>query len=130
MDLYEALKEGKSKEELTKLFQSELKLAEHRIQEEKIKEENEYFAAQRIADFRQDLINACLNYIEVICDDDLDDDEEEYITTLIQEGLLLIEAEIKKNDFLKKIFLKPSFLAKESGNISDAVLSEFLASLR
>lgn len=131
MDLYEALKSGTSAEELLADFRKDLDAANKRIEQEK--KESETKREEIIKVYREDLVLALYNYMEVIFDKDLSD------TLTIKDletSVLAFEKELKAvRDIAKFAKFTPKLSKPDSVKIvasakDDDVINAFIKSLK
>lgn len=134
MDLYEALKAGTSAEELLKAFHKDLDEANARIAaEQKAAADKEY-----LADCRERLAEAIIEYTEALFGEDLD---ESFSTESVVKTLKGFEKEAKQTiAFSKKLDKilektksedkKPIGIKVTTGSIDDDIIAQFLKSLK
>lgn len=139
MDLYEALKAGTSAEELLKAFHKDLDEANARIaaeQEEEAAADKEY-----LADCRECLTEAIIEYAEALFGEDLD---ESFSAESVIENLKGFEKEAKRAKqaiaFSKKLDKilektksedkKPIGIKVTTRSIDDDIIAQFLKSLK
>ena len=137
MDLYEALKAGTSAEELLKAFHKDLDEANARIAaEQEAAADKEY-----LADCRECLAEAIMEYAEALFGEDLD---ESFSTESVIENLKGFEKEAKRAKqaiaFSKKLDKilektksedkKPVGIKVTTRSIDDDIIAQFLKSLK
>lgn len=125
MDLYEALKDGVSEEELKATFEKELESARSRVQKEVQASRDKKIVDAARANF----ISAAIDYAEAITgDEDLSDLQEE-----LEETLETYEAEMSafKNiiDFFGKKFANGDASVNVKISTDDDILKAFIKSL-
>ena len=139
MDLYEALKNGTSEDELQKSFDEQLAKARMRIAAEKKKEEEESLKKakqQQVNNCREALAESILKYADSLFGSDVFaiypiEDVEEELKNFEKEVDNLYDLLSTFNDLLKKAEIKtPSLKVKKSSRGDDDIIQSFLESLK
>lgn len=142
MDLYEALKNGTSEDELQKSFDEQLAKARMRIAAEKKKEEEESLKRvkrQQVDHCRRCLIDSILDYADSLFGSDvlaifpIEDAVEKELKDFEKETDNLTDLLSVFNDLLKGIDVKktPSLKVKKSSRgDDDIIIQSFLESLK
>lgn len=135
MDLYEALKAGTSEEELLKAFHKDLDEANARIAaEQEATADKEY-----LADCREVLAEAIINYLEAFLGEDLDESfSVESVIKTLEEFEKEMEQTVAISKRLDKIFEKAKSDNKKPVGIKittrsvddDDIITQFLKSLK
>lgn len=133
MDLYEALKAGTSAEELLRAFHKDLDEANARIAaEEEAAADKEY-----LADCRDDLAEAILEYTKALLGEDLDESiSVEYIIKLLKEFEEDMKQTVTFSKKLNKVFEKTNNepigikVTTHSIDDDDDIITQFLKSLK
>ena len=104
-DFYKALSEGVSEQELRKIFEDELTAAKAQLNKDKMRE--------KVETYRGYLIEDLLNYLEVLVDDDVPDNDYDRIYNMIEEWIkpfedLVMSLDIKhlSNEELERAILE------------------------
>ena len=121
MDLYEALKNGKSEDELIRLFSKDLAEAKEKIEVEKAAQCKAEEKKRWREDCRNELAMALADYIGAVFGEDwVDEDTDGAIAELLEE----FEKEVESNNIYVELLKKELFPDKSKKKKTDAIMKE------
>lgn len=121
MDLYEALKNGKSEDELIRLFSKDLAEAKEKIEVEKAAQRETEEKKHWREDCRNELAMALADYIGAVFGEDwVDEDTDGAIANLLEE----FEKEVESNNIYVELLKKELFPDKSKKKKTDAIMKE------